>query len=394
MRDPGVSTLAQSIPFVPEDTLRSPRLERVARFVGWLAAVAFGAVQILVTPYRPSSEDVVSYLDVADAYRRHQWKAAFNGYWSPLYSWVLGAAESLVRPAAAWELAFVRLVNFAIFLLACAAFEFFLQRVVASHEAAVLVRDAERASPAIPRWVWRLAGYSLFLWSSLIWTGLRTDTPDLCAAALVLVAAGIMLGGDITPWSPARAIILGAVAGLAYLARTANFPIACLFIGGVAGRDFRPSVNRVAWALCGFALVALPFIIGLSLVKHRVTIGDSGRMNYVWNVNPGSYIVPGLHWQGGPVESGEPIHPTRRIWTEPEVFEFEHGDQTYPPWTDPSYWYDGLRVRFSAAAELRAVVANLLFYGDMFLPALAGLCGALLFAGALSRSITALVKDN
>jgi hypothetical protein len=136
--------------------------------------------------------------------------------------------------------------------------------------------------------------------------------------------------------------------------------------------------------------VTLPFIAGLSFAKHRLTIGDSGRMNYVWNVNPGGYVVPGLHWQGGPPGFGTPTHPTRRIVAAPEAFEFGHGAQTYPPWTDPSYWYDGLQVRFNASAQFRAIVSNAQFYGWMFLPAVATLYAVLLLGGGFAASIRAL----
>ena len=393
MRGPGASTITQSIPFAGERPTRDVRGSRGARGAVWLAA-ALGAVQVLAAPYRPSSEDIVSYLDVADAYRRHDWKAAINGYWSPLYSWVLAVAESIVRPPPAWELMFVRLVNFAIFLLALAAFEFFLQQVTASHETAVADGRGGSPSLSIPRWMWRLAGSCLFLWSSLVWTGLRSDTPDLCAAALLLVAAGLLVRTDRTGLSWVGAAALGAVSGLSCLARTANFPIALLIIACLIGRSPRRTLPRAGVALFGFALVALPFVAGLSLVKHRLTIGDSGRMNYVWNVYPGGYIVPGLHWQGGPGEAGTPIHPTRRILAAPEVFEFAHGQQTYPPWTDPSYWYDGLQLHFSAPAQLRAVVSNAQFYGGMFLPAVAAFYAALLLGGGFVASIRALLQHE
>jgi len=392
VRGPGASTLAQSNPVVVERSGSAIRDSRAVRGIAWAAAAVFGAVQVLATPYRPSSEDVVSYLDVADAYRRQDWNGALNGYWSPLYSWALGLAESIVRPSPAWELTFVRLVNFAIFGLALGAFEFFLLQVMASHECAVAAEDARSSRPlSLPPWMWRAAGYSLFLWASLVWTGLRTDTPDLCAAALMLAAAGLLVRTQTTGLSYAGAAALGASAGLSYLARTANFPIALLVIACLLGRHARRRLPQTALAMCAFAVVALPFVAGLSEAKHRLTIGDSGRMNYVWNVYPGGYIVPGLHWQGGPGEAGTPIHPTRRIWTTPDVFEFAHGRQTYPPWTDPSYWYDGLQVHFNAAAQLRTVVANLQFSAGMFLPAVAVLYAAIAFLGGFIASIRALV---
>jgi hypothetical protein len=358
--------------------------------------VTLGGIQVLAYPNRMSSDDVVSYLDVADAYRYHQWKAALNGYWSPLYSWLLAVGEWVMRPAASQEFSFVRLVNFIVYLLALAAFELFLRRAIAAHEQTVDARVGENASIRIPRWVWLVFGYAVFLWASLAWIGLRTDTPDLCTAALVYIAASILVGGRSAPWSSAQSLTLGAVMGLAYLSKTAMFPVAFAFLaaGCLTGRDRSGAIARAAWAFGAFALVTLPFIVSLSIVKHRATFGDSGRMNYAWQVNPGGYVIPGLHWQGGPAGFGIPSHPTRQIWQDPPVFEFEHGARTYPPWADPSYWYDGLQLRFNATAELETIKANFAFYARMFLVSVSASYVVLLCGGGFFASIAAAVTEN
>ena len=83
-----------------------------------------------------------------------------------------------MRPPPAWELMFVRLVNFAIFLLALAAFEFFLQQVTASHETAVADGRGRSPSLSIPRWMWRLAGSCRFVGVGLV----RVDVWLYCLA--------------------------------------------------------------------------------------------------------------------------------------------------------------------------------------------------------------------
>src|SRR5262245_66056250 len=47
--------------------------------------------------------DGISYLDVASAYARGDFAEAVNAYWSPLYSWLLAAVFTLMRPTAYWE---------------------------------------------------------------------------------------------------------------------------------------------------------------------------------------------------------------------------------------------------------------------------------------------------
>ena len=53
------------------------------------ASVAFGLVHAWVGRYS-MNPDGVSYLDMGDALVRRDWAHAVNGYWSPLYGWMLG----------------------------------------------------------------------------------------------------------------------------------------------------------------------------------------------------------------------------------------------------------------------------------------------------------------
>ena len=47
--------------------------------------------------------DGISYLDMADAYVRGDWRAALNGVWSPLYSWLLALMIFIFDPPGYWE---------------------------------------------------------------------------------------------------------------------------------------------------------------------------------------------------------------------------------------------------------------------------------------------------
>jgi hypothetical protein len=78
--------------------------------------------------------DGVQYLDLGDAYMRHDWHDAANSYWSPLYSWVQGGTLATIRPSSQTEFPVVHTVNFAIFLTVLAAFEFFLSTLLRSFE--------------------------------------------------------------------------------------------------------------------------------------------------------------------------------------------------------------------------------------------------------------------
>jgi len=85
----------------------------------------------------------------------------------------------------------------------------------------------------------------------------------------------------------------------------------------------------------------------------------------------GEGVIPDRHWQGGPPSSGTPKHPTRQIFDNPLVFEFATPiGGTYAPWYDPTYWYEGLKVKFDLFKQLKAIAHNANFYYKQFLGSL------------------------
>ncbi len=98
-----------------------------------LICSAFAIVPALVLAYADRYAmwpDGVNYLEMGDAYLRGDWNAAINGLWSPLYSWILALAMLLFKPSIYWEFPLVHVVNFVIYLVALASFQFFLHELV------------------------------------------------------------------------------------------------------------------------------------------------------------------------------------------------------------------------------------------------------------------------
>src|SRR5579864_6159499 len=124
-------SVATAEPQLPNRYAR-PREMRsnVTRNACWIVALTAGAAQAWAARFR-NDHDGVSYLDVANAYLRHDWHNAVNTYWSPLYSWSLELFLKLQRPSPYWELPTVHLVNFLIYALALVAFHFLLSTFVA-----------------------------------------------------------------------------------------------------------------------------------------------------------------------------------------------------------------------------------------------------------------------
>ncbi len=88
----------------------------------WTVAILLGVFQAWTNRYRLASDDAIAYLDIGDAYLRGEWKEAINGYWSPLYYWLLGLTISVLNPSPYWEFFVVKIVNFLIYLFALVRF--------------------------------------------------------------------------------------------------------------------------------------------------------------------------------------------------------------------------------------------------------------------------------
>jgi len=116
-------------------------------------------------------------------------------------------------------------------------------------------------------------------------------------------------------------------------------------------------------AFLSFLCLSGPFIFELSKSKGRFTVGESGKLNYAWKVNR---VPQYTHWQGTP-GFGKPEHPTRKIFEFPAIYEFGTPvGGTYPPWYDPTYWYDGVETHFNIRQQLARLVTSLRFYVDTF----------------------------
>ena len=331
----------------------------------WLIAILLGFLQIWVHRYSLSTDDGIAYLDIGDAYLRGEWSVAINGYWSPLYSWLLSLTLAVLKPSAYWEFFGVKIVNFLIYIFALISFEFFLRQLILSHN--TKISESSSRFLRIPEWVWVVSGYILFLWSALKWTPLYSDTPDLCTAALVYLTSGILLRLHTRSANWFSFIALGATLGFAYLSKTVMFPISFVFIAisAFSGGNLKRSLPRALVALVIFTIVTAPFIAALSLTKDRFTFGDTGKLNYAWHITGG--VQGWRYWQGEESAWGTPKHSPRKIFDNPEVLEFATPvGGTYPLWHDPSYWYEGLKFRFNLRRQIAILARNIFFYYELF----------------------------
>ena len=79
----------EGIPF-----LRGRYVDAFARIIIVLAAIRIA----FVSRNLPVGSDGLAYLDVARAYLHHDWRLAVNGYWGPLYSWLIAGMDATWIP--------------------------------------------------------------------------------------------------------------------------------------------------------------------------------------------------------------------------------------------------------------------------------------------------------
>ncbi len=300
--------------------------------------------------------DGMSYLDVGASFFRHDWANALNAWWSPLYPWTLGTFLGVIKPSPQWEFPLVQAVNFVIFVIAVFAFRWFLQGVVLFCRERI-TGDKPDGMENLPDWALVLVAYPIFWWIALQVETLYYVTPDLSVMICFSLAAGMLLHlrPRDTLWKFA---LFGVILGIGYWTKAALFPLG--FVTLAVGYWWRRSDSRwrIGMVVSGFVFLCLaaPLILLLSMQKGRFTFGDSGRVNYAWNVAPRTQT---RNWQGREPQSGTPRHPTRQLLLHPPLFEFDGPVVgTYPPWTDPSYWNEGLKGHFELKAQMEVLAST------------------------------------
>ena len=320
------------------------------RIAFWFCAVVAGFLQAWGGRFY-IEPDGVNYLDIADAYLRHDWASAINDYWSPLYSWLLAGTKWLFHPSPYWESTALHLLNFALYLLALLAFEFFFRRLLSL--LAERYPDAV-AGEGFPGWAWWTLGYAAFFIVALRLIALSNDTPDMALASLLFLAAGLLIDIAMRPASTLRHVMLGIVLTIAYFTKSIMFPMSFVYLAAAvfARGGWKKPDPRALAGLAAFLFVSSPFVIALSRAKGHLTFGETGRIAYFNQVTP-------------PLVSGpnKLLHLHNRLFENPTVYEYSSPfTSTYPPWHNESYWWEGAKFRFSLGNQLHAIARGITGY--------------------------------
>ena len=269
--------------------------------------------------------DGIAYLDAATG------DGSPNGYWSPLYPWLLELVFRVFSVTPYWECAFAHAVNVGLFLVSLVAFEWLLAEVL------VVVRKA-RADLVwvvpLPEWAVVGVSYALFCFTARRLVTVSLVTPDMLVAAAVYASCALLLRmrRGTSPW---LGVALGIVLGLGFLAKAVLFLMAFVFLALSAfcgPRRFAPA--RLALGAVVFAAIAAILVVPLSWARGKLTYGESGRLNYLWFVQH--------------VPTPDRLAPSSLVVVLPS------SQGTYSLWADPSLHYDDEMPRFDLRAQAQA----------------------------------------
>jgi hypothetical protein len=357
-----------------------------------------GYVLLLLAAYLPWARydgyqidgDAVSYMDIADLLRTHQWAGAVNAYWHPLYPACLALGRMLSHATRWNELGTYYGVNFAIFALSLGAVLCFTTGLVR------LRHRLGRGIPLLGAPGLHLLGLTLVALAAQRELSLGKIRPDALLQTLLLAAVGMLLrslASENLLWPMA----MGACFGLAYLTKSFAFLlalVAIMLVAGFAWLVLRRGVVRVvlgaALALAAFAALAGPYIAVLSHQKGRFDFGDSGSLNYAWYIGGTEkmHLEPSMTDRFG-AATVHLVHPERQLSTDPPIYSYRALRWgTYPDWFDTSFFNEHVQPHIRLADILkkdpRNVVLVLRYLLNHMEPLL--LLAVLLLLGARLRS--------
>jgi hypothetical protein len=250
-------------------------------------------------------------------------------------------------------------VNLIVFIFALGTFTFFFRCWSTS------IPEYEQASRT-DKGLFTLFAFAAFLWFTSALIEIPLMTPDMLTAAMVLLLAAMGCRATQPGAGCKRFAGMGALLGLGIYVKAALFPLAFAFIAllflSLARTSEIPRKKLLAFlalttGLC--ASVAAPLVVCMSMQEGKFTIGDTGKLNYLWVVD--KFEPSHTGWSGGTApEYGTPLHPPRRLMENPTVLEFATPIAgTYPLWHSPGYWYAGAKTVFNLRKQILALRASL-----------------------------------
>ncbi len=243
------------------------------RSASLMALALYVALFFLLFPWYQHVLDIdaISYLHVAERYASGDWQTALNGYWSPLFSWILVPLVHVnidLVVGAKYVNALIGLLT----LVSC--FRLFARFP--------LTPTFQRVYP------FALVGMVL----SFVFY-------ELCADLLQLWLLILYLDVVIRPnWiRRKKSVITAAVlAALGYYAKAYTFPFFMVHFPIAIWLELRRPTIRVAWlegrstwflGMVVFLLLTMPYVAAISSKYGSFRINNAGKLNTSWFLSPG-----------------------------------------------------------------------------------------------------------
>jgi hypothetical protein len=206
--------------------------------------------------------DTLSYINIAELYAQGDWQHAINGYWSPMYSWILCFCKLFGLP-----------------LLPCC---YILNFIVAALGLYILCSLARRYLIQ-PLFYSIFAVYALLL---MLFFAMSNLTPDLLAAVFCLWFL-LLITDQRFAFSKRLPIFAGIAAGCAYYSKLYNFIPMHLFLAAwllwilvkkntTKSKQLVPVIKTQGV----FILLSTLWIIALSIHEGKLTFTTAGRFNH------------------------------------------------------------------------------------------------------------------
>ena len=241
--------------------------------------------------------DMVSYITIAEKYARFDLVNAINGHWSPLISWLMVPFMWMGLEA---EFSFVLVL----FMSGFVAF-YFADRIA-----------SKLAVPLAMRFI-----LSFGLVMLLANGAMNTQAPDLLNATLLLVYLDLMLGFGAMRQSSGRLLLIGCIAGVAYLAKHYTLVFFGLHFGLVAlisviksvrSKQLRSQLISVAMVLVGFVMVTAGWSILLSFKYGQFTLSRAATYSQAMH-HPALGAYPHLAFKLYPLPNATAVN----AWEDP-----------------------------------------------------------------------------
>lgn len=291
---------------VPTATQQPTREIDILAGLAGMICVAFGFLSA-----QALNPDGVSYLDLAAAIQRGDWTHFVQGYWSPLLPFVTGATGSIAGLTGPQLVLVAHLLNLTVAL-----------------GGLLIVWRWARRSPA--PWFGR-AAIAAFMICSAGLPRIEAVTPDV-----LLLTIAIWLSYELLVHRGRRWLLVGALLGFAFLAKTSSWPwlVVAVPLRLWAATD-APARRRVWWSTLASGAVMLIWVVPMTIKYGHPTLGSSGRLNYSWYIAANSSRLPDTDAGTNTAYRSVPVGEGRELMV--ATFD-EAAYWTYQPWGDPTAW--------------------------------------------------------